>query len=326
MKRETQYAPGGVGKCADVYYSGGSIEVEYIVVGCSNECPDVFAGRTKVLFALNTRFGGVEWHPGSSSYVVQTSAWRYVLRTKLALVCESSEDAGDHAWRWFNVCDDPQPLPVCVDVCRDSCVDVTAAQCNGVSSSSYCSGGIGIPVHGPDFYNCEHCIDAVVDCGGLKAYCLYRWTTSECAWNGNAYGVLDTDPTSCGNGCEDAMIPGQFHPVETCLTAFAQTLRLEPPVGSSRSCLWHEWTEGGVDYQCCRSAAKTPGGTDIDVPATPATPTVNPHSWPSIGWTYTGTGAPCDCYQNPQTVSSCVPTQCPATTSAVSSGTKVVCL
>ena len=325
FRRETQYAAGGSGRCADVSYSGGEIEVEYLVVGCSTTCPTGFAGRTKVLFALNTRFGDVEWSAADQSYVVQNSAWRYKVRTQLALVCESEEDAGDHAWRWFNDCNSPELLPVCVQPCRDGCVDVAYSQCNGGTNSSYCSGGSAIAVHGPDYYQCEHCVDAVVDCGGLKAYCVYRWVDSECAYNGNAYGQLATDPVSCGNDCEDNM-SGSYHPVETCLTAFAQTLRLEPPVGSSRACLWHEWTAGGVDYQCCRSAAKVPGGTDIDVPTTPTTPTVGSHSWPSTGWTYSGAGDPCDCFQSPQTVTSCVPTQCPAVTTAVTDFEVPVCL
>lgn len=332
-KRETLYAslPSHQGRpqCADVTYEGGSIEVEYVVVGCSTTCPEVYPGRVKVIFALNTRFGGVVWSPAAQHYVVETATWRYRLKQYLALTCQSVTNGvgdGDFAWHWYNTCETPLQLPVCVAPCRTQCQDVQYEPCNGTTPRPYCDGGSGLPVHGPDYFNCDHCVDAVVDCGGLKAYCIYRWTTQECAFNGNAYGQLDQSPVVCGNDCETEMVPGNFHPVETCTTAFVQTLELVPPAGSSRNCLWHEWTVEGVDYQCCRAAAKVPGGTDIDVPTTPTTPAVANQSWPGTGWTYSGAGDDCDCFQNPQTVTSCDPVPCPAVSTAVSTGVETVCL
>jgi hypothetical protein len=333
-RRETLYASlpqhGGAPQCADVTYQGGSIEVEYIVVGCSTSCPEVYAGRVKVLFALNTRFGGAVWDAGSQQYVVNGSGFTYPLKQYLALTCQQVTDGvgdGDFHWHHYNSCETPLQLPVCVTPCRTLCQDVSYEPCNGTTPRPYCSGASGLPVHGPDFYQCEHCVDAVVDCGGLKAYCLYRWVTSECAFNGNAYGQLNQSPIVCGNDCETEMVAGAFHPVETCLVAFAQTLELAPPTGSSRNCLWHEWTDGEppVDRQCCRAAAKVPGGTDIDVPTSPTQPSLGNQSWPSTGWTYSGAGDACDCFQNPQTVTSCDPVECPDITTEVSTGVLTVC-
>ena len=331
MRRETQYASlpthGGRPQCADVTYEGGSIEVQYIAVGCSTVCPEINTDRVKIIFALDEKFGGVYFDNAEQSWTVAGPGWKYNLQQYLAVTCQSvnadGSGAGDYEWHWYSACDLPLMIPVCVAPCRTGCQDVPYEPCNGTTPRPYCDGSSGLPVHGPDWSNCEHCIDAVADCGGLRAYCGYRWVASECAFSGNAYGQLDQNPIVCGNGCETDMVAGAYHPVETCELAFFQTLEILPPAGATRQCRWHDTTVDAVVYKCCRSAANR-GGTEISQPDPMSAVSIPDQSWPGTGWTQVGPDA-CDCFQNPTTPASCAEWECPATTSLVATGVKVVC-
>lgn len=329
QRRETFY-PGlnNAGpKCADVTYQGGEVEVEYVVVGCSRQCPLFETDRVKVIFALNTDFGDVEYLKSEQKWVVQTDVYRYVLETYLALVCQTVTDGeGNGDWRWveYTSCAiPPRLLSPCVALCQTDCQDVDYVPCNQIPTDSFCAGGIGLQPPSPDFYNCERCVDALVSCGGLKSYCCYRWVDSECAFNGNEYGlyVNAQGQPECGYGCgADAV--GGFHPITTCLTAVVQTLELAPPNGSTRHCQWHEWTDQqGNENHCCRNAAEG-GGEDLEEPQDlePLCP-LN-QSYPD-DWI----GPECDCTASPITPANCEPLDCPAgTTVLVSSGAKAVCL
>ncbi len=335
IRRETQY-PGlnpfgcnGV-QCADVTYAGGAIEVEYIAFGCSTDCPEVNPGRVKILFALNIKFPGVYFDDGLQSYAVAGPGWKYSLQQYLALTCQSvngdGTGAGDYQWHWYSACDLPLQVPVCVAPCRVGCQDIQYDTCDQSPTCPYCDGSSGLPVNGPDFSNCEHCIDAVADCGGLRAYCAYRWVTSECAKNGNAYGQFanpNTGVIECGYGCEPDAVVGQYHPVQTCEMAYFQTLEILPPAGAARQCRWHEWVEESVAKQCCRSAANK-GGEEISLPDPMSAVSVPDQSWPSTGWTQVGAD-PCDCFQSLTEPASCAEVECPATTTLVAAGVKAVC-
>ena len=328
-RRETLY-PGGLPssgpQCADVTYSGGDLEVEYLAVGCSRVCPDVFTSRVKVIFALNTSFGGVEYEKGDG-WVKKSGNWRYELRQYLALVCQTVTGGvgnGDFKWYWYNDCSTPpELLRPCVQLCQTSCTDVTYTPCNGATPTSLCSGGAGIQPPSPDWYNCEHCLDAIVSCGGMKAYCCHRWVDSECAFNGNEYGEFynaQTDQWECGYGCGANATPGRFHPITTCETAVVQTLELVPPAGAVRNCRWHEWTVDAVDYHCCKDADET-GGSDFTVPGVLTSDCPLDQTYPD-DWT----GSECDCTVNPITPANCSPVPCNAITNLVSDGVKQVCV
>lgn len=328
QRRETLYPGlGGTGpQCADVFYAGGDIEVEYVVVGCSRACPDVFTDRVKVIFALNTDFGGVEYEKGYG-WQIKTTQYRYVVRNYLALVCQTvtaGTGNGDFRWYWYNDCEVPaEPLQVCVSLCQTSCTDVDYVPCNGQTPESFCSGGSGIQPPSPDWYNCDHCRDALVSCGGLRAYCCYRWVDSECAFNGNEYGEYFNSTTQqfeCSYGCGSDATPGRFHPITTCTTAVTQTLTLLPPAGDTRNCRWHEWTVDDENYQCCKQADES-GGTDFLLPGPLTSDCPTDQTYPD-DWT----GDECDCTVNPQTPANCTPVPCNATTVLVGDGTKEICL
>ena len=330
IRRETQYAslPAHAGRpqCADVTYEGGSIEVEYLMVGCSTTCPDLPHARPRVLFALNPRFGGVTWSKTEQRYVVEGSGWTYPLRQYLALVCQSDAASGDYQWWTYDDCLDPFLPEPCVALCRTACAEVDYEPCNGTTPRDYCGGGVGLPRNGPDWFNCGHCVDAVADCGGYRSYCGYRWVTSECAMSGQEYGQqfdASTPPelvcvTDCG-----ADMDGDFHPIETCEVVVFQTLTILPPEGAERNCLWHEWTANSVEYQCCKDAGKVVGGDDVSVPSALTNPTIVDQSWPDTGWT--ADPGPCDCFATPQTVTECDPVECPAVTDLAAVSVKEVC-
>jgi len=328
QRRETLYPGfgGGGPQCADVTYAGGDIEVEYVVVGCSKECPPVDTTRVKVIFALNTEFGGLEFIKGVG-WVKQTAQYRYRLQNYLALVCQTVTDGegnGDFKWYTYTNCDiPPELLKPCVSLCQTDCTDVDYDPCNGQTPDSFCNGGSGIQPPSPDWYNCPRCVDALVSCGGLKAYCCYRWVDSECAFNGNEYGEYFNQQTGqfeCGYGCGADATPGRFHPITTCETAVVQTLELAPPAGAERHCEWHEWTVEGIDYHCCRDAQET-GGSDLVVPPAITSDCPTDQSYPD-DWT----GSECDCTVNPQAPANCLPVPCNAITTLVSDGAKEVCL
>jgi hypothetical protein len=312
--------------CCDLTWEGGSIEAQYVAIGCDTSCPDTGNSRPKMRFALDVDFGEVIYSKDAQAYVIETSTYRYVLNQYLALECQSSNGdgtgSGDFKWYRYNVCDEPLDLVPCVNPCLASCEEVDNSEnCGEFTFGDCCPGGGNFS---PWPFDCKHCVEVVHSCGGYRGKCSYRMDTMPCWYSGNGYG-LGVDSDACVTGCEtDADLFGNNirGPVIECAPAFLQELTVSPPSGAVRSCKWLTDVEDDIIVKaCCEKAELASGGSDVgSVPA--LTLTTGGHSFQDGDWGSNGTT--CDC-ETAQPLA-CDAPPCPDGTDTTTSTALNVCL